>query len=246
MTTTSIGLPNARNILDLFVASFFRMGRQLLSFGCLAVLPIMAAPSAIAAMVEAVVEGTISEVSSTDDFYRLDDSSFSLTFTYDASGVSTGGGCNVAYCWTLFSPDGPSTMHVSDRPNGAPDASGSNFGSYQVKNFFSQPDEFTFPQGALNDDLIGLVIGNGVGVVFGNDPSTLPILQPPVLSVGMPANGTNYGLFGLGGNSNGYSRYELTYEVASVEVSPVPLPAAAWLFGSALLGLVGVGRRRNN
>ncbi len=27
-------------------------------------------------------------------------------------------------------------------------------------------------------------------------------------------------------------------------VSPVPVPAAAWLFGSALLGLAGVGRRR--
>ncbi|MCB1696595.1 MAG: VPLPA-CTERM sorting domain-containing protein [Halioglobus sp.] len=28
------------------------------------------------------------------------------------------------------------------------------------------------------------------------------------------------------------------------DVSPVPLPAAAWLFGSALLGLAGVGRRK--
>ncbi|WP_206046891.1 VPLPA-CTERM sorting domain-containing protein [Mangrovimicrobium sediminis] len=29
-----------------------------------------------------------------------------------------------------------------------------------------------------------------------------------------------------------------------MEVSPVPVPAAAWLFGSALMGLAGVGRRR--
>ncbi len=28
--------------------------------------------------------------------------------------------------------------------------------------------------------------------------------------------------------------------------SPVPVPAAAWLFGSGLLGLIGVARRRNN
>ncbi len=28
------------------------------------------------------------------------------------------------------------------------------------------------------------------------------------------------------------------------DVAPVPLPAAAWLFGSALLGLLGLGRRR--
>ncbi len=28
-------------------------------------------------------------------------------------------------------------------------------------------------------------------------------------------------------------------------IAPVPVPAAAWLFGSGLLGLMGVGRRRN-
>lgn len=34
----------------------------------------------------------------------------------------------------------------------------------------------------------------------------------------------------------------LSYNIASA--SPVPLPAAVWLFGSGLLGLFGVGRRR--
>jgi hypothetical protein len=29
------------------------------------------------------------------------------------------------------------------------------------------------------------------------------------------------------------------------EISPVPVPAAAWLFGSAVVGLVGVGRRKS-
>jgi hypothetical protein len=33
---------------------------------------------------------------------------------------------------------------------------------------------------------------------------------------------------------------------AVADVAPVPLPAAAWLFGSALLGLVGVARRRRS
>ncbi len=32
--------------------------------------------------------------------------------------------------------------------------------------------------------------------------------------------------------------------VALVRVSSVPLPAAAWLFGSGLLGLIGVAKRK--
>jgi hypothetical protein len=29
-----------------------------------------------------------------------------------------------------------------------------------------------------------------------------------------------------------------------IEISQVPLPAAVWLFGSGLLGLVGIARRK--
>ena len=36
----------------------------------------------------------------------------------------------------------------------------------------------------------------------------------------------------------------LTLTVDDLALSPVPVPAAAWLFGSALLGLAGVGRTR--
>jgi hypothetical protein len=36
----------------------------------------------------------------------------------------------------------------------------------------------------------------------------------------------------------------LFWDDASLEVSAVPVPAAVWLFGSGLLGLVGVARRR--
>lgn len=34
------------------------------------------------------------------------------------------------------------------------------------------------------------------------------------------------------------------FDDASFELAPVPVPAAAWLFGSAMLGLMGVARRR--
>ena len=37
----------------------------------------------------------------------------------------------------------------------------------------------------------------------------------------------------------------VTGRTLAIDVSPVPVPAAAWLFGSGLLGLVGVARRRS-
>lgn len=45
----------------------------------------------------------------------------------------------------------------------------------------------------------------------------------------------------LGGTFNVSAAGDISYTATS----PVPLPAAVWLFGSGLLGLIGVGRRRN-
>lgn len=36
----------------------------------------------------------------------------------------------------------------------------------------------------------------------------------------------------------------MTADITSITVSPVPVPAAAWLFGSALIGLAGIKRRK--
>lgn len=33
-------------------------------------------------------------------------------------------------------------------------------------------------------------------------------------------------------------------DVSSMEFAPVPIPAAVWLFGSGLLGLIGMARRK--
>jgi hypothetical protein len=37
-----------------------------------------------------------------------------------------------------------------------------------------------------------------------------------------------------------------TYTPGSVQISAVPVPAAVWLFGSGLIGLVGIARRRRS
>jgi len=52
------------------------------------------------------------------------------------------------------------------------------------------------------------------------------------------ANATGAGYWFL--SSSG----DLTYNVPTAGVAPVPLPAAVWLLGSGLLGLAGIGRRR--
>ncbi len=55
------------------------------------------------------------------------------------------------------------------------------------------------------------------------------------------------GFFG-GGQShiNKIDNQKFAWAVHDGRVSPVPLPAAAWLFGSGILGLLGVASRRKN
>ncbi|MCX2980977.1 VPLPA-CTERM sorting domain-containing protein [Halieaceae bacterium IMCC14734] len=69
--------------------------------------------------------------------------------------------------------------------------------------------------------------------------STLPVGEAP-------APGTNP-IFSVDINTGGsWSTFTpgIVNINATATLSPVPLPAAAWLFGSALLGLAGVSRKR--
>jgi hypothetical protein len=69
------------------------------------------------------------------------------------------------------------------------------------------------------------------------------------------AIGTAAKLYGVTANGNtagqvlGYDLGSITFDGSTLSFTgntpTVPLPAAAWLFGSGLLGLLGIGRRRN-
>jgi hypothetical protein len=72
-------------------------------------------------------------------------------------------------------------------------------------------------------------------------------------------NGGSYAVAtGYAGGVNGIGAFSLLagdilkiaydneeFYVSGIEVSAVPVPAAVWLFGSALLGFVGLSRRTN-
>jgi hypothetical protein len=97
-------------------------------------------------------------------------------------------------------------------------------------------NNFDFTLGSVTDygpgvQNAGFVIDQG-GPLNGSDI----ILNMPGYAGGLDAAG-RMTLFGF--DADAYMGGTLTLEVAAV-----PVPAAAWLFGSALLGLAGIGRKR--
>ena len=53
--------------------------------------------------------------------------------------------------------------------------------------------------------------------------------------------------FGFANEATDWAPSSVFYDNLSfAEVSAIPVPAAVWLFGSGLLGLVGVARRRKS
>lgn len=91
----------------------------------------------------------------------------------------------------------------------------------------------------------GNVWGSSGGSLAGS--TSLYGQGPDQAGVNIGGSTVLYGLTGAG-NSGQVQSYVLTSDLtlnsAGTLSSPVPLPAAVWLFGSGLLGLVGVGRRR--
>lgn len=92
--------------------------------------------------------------------------------------------------------------------------------------------------GTLNRVFLSSMLG-GVGSDF--DIATLSFTV-----VGNPDDSTDVSAMDglLGWRTPGAVPIVVTYNNAMVNVAPIPVPAAVWLFGSALLGLAGVARRR--
>jgi hypothetical protein len=89
-------------------------------------------------------------------------------------------------------------------------------------------------------------VGNALGNWYGNGPVTYQ---------GVPTDQLNtfQNLYGVTGDANSSGKLQV-YSLGTLELTsagtlesptlPTPIPAAVWLFGSGLLGLIGVGRRK--
>lgn len=103
------------------------------------------------------------------------------------------------------------------------------------------------------EPIIWMLAFDGVGVN--------PLTVTP--DIGRTAPGPSPGIFGFESTANGNATYSLDYlpgtvdvgfavglttytetDTASASISAVPIPAAVWLFGSGLIGLIGVARRK--
>jgi len=165
-----------------------------------------------------------------------------VTFSGVYSFAQTSGGTNY---WN------PATPYLSPTVDNAPPASDiiglSTGGSVTI----------TFSE-AVTNPLLALVSWNGNTVDFGEDEITFLSYGHGYWGNGTPVmNGDSTGFYGSG-EVHGVLQVTGTYSsitfshtsegwhgltVGAVDLAPVPIPAALWLFGSGLVGLVGLRRK---
>ena len=87
---------------------------------------------------------------------------------------------------------------------------------------------------------------NTGGGCMGINPSgAAPLVLDTAVSVGDYTPGQQ----GIGGSpmpDGPFQGHNFNFDITSLTVTSVPVPAAVWLFGSGLLGLIGVARRKRS
>ena len=104
------------------------------------------------------------------------------------------------------------------------------FSGYTTGSETTSGDVFSIT-GPNTNNLFDTLSGSTASLSF---TSSLMLLQNQVYTFTYDLTANNP----TGTGVTGFSAFDLS-------PSPVPVPAAVWLFGSALLGLVGLGRRKN-
>lgn len=138
--------------------------------------------------------------------------------------------------------NGPSNIAVvNDIPSGS---SILDHYSVNVSGASNQPSEFDFESNLPYTNLT--MISMGLDIIdtdqTGNPTmllnENLPLLPPPLLDAEQ-ALAAIYGEM-----DEGWIFLDLTVDTLTQSITSVPVPAAVWLFGSGLIGLIGLARRR--
>ena len=76
---------------------------------------------------------------------------------------------------------------------------------------------------------------------FRGDPTTLGSQDIPTINQILSFATKQFFIFETDGGTGGLV---LAADITSLNIAPVPLPPAIWLFGSGLLGLIGIARKK--
>jgi hypothetical protein len=100
--------------------------------------------------------------------------------------------------------------------------------------------------GTVDFNNLAITWANAPGAIFtigdGNDAG-LPGSPPSIAMTVNKLSGGDVDIAWTGGSGIGDTSWTFT---GTYETAPVPIPAAAWLFGSAALGVAGLARRRKD
>ena len=147
---------------------------------------------------------------------------------------------------------GSNLQLTNAQASGSATAMGNFFGQFgtATEGGSHNPAQGTFAGGGSWGHIMAGSVYQGTSTGVGGDLGMYSFMdtQGPdyVTGSGDPAkggafkNGSNFGTWNLSNSG------VLTYSMAAADVPAVPVPAALWLLGSAMVGLVGVARRRNN
>ena len=211
---------------------------------------------------------TSSNVNAASMYYTFDGyiDNFGIDQTGEATSAGLGYMSQVSYTVEIDFSGTASLTHPDNTIEDLSDVSGNYYGWYSTDYFYASLIESSHPLLSaskpltLSDDIIDSNIGYSV-------TSTSTVIIDGVSSIGYDYSGTlnladsltiqsqtkqvqdwemGYkvnGFYSYGDRSDGsYNTFGLNLTLTNI--SPVPLPAAAWLFASGFIGLVGFVRRK--
>ena len=108
--------------------------------------------------------------------------------------------------------------------------------SFDFLDLYLNPNDRDAEQASVSIDGAAPIVGDAVGSSGDGGYLNLLALGGPILGRVIE--------FTAASGSEFWDDHNNDYALAGVAVSAVPVPAAAWLFGSALIGLIGFSKRR--